>query len=260
VGTRGTVPIRVTSSSGSWPSVSVIVPVFNGEAHVRDARASIVRQGYPGIEVVVVDDGSTDGTAAIVDEPGFATRAIHQRNVGPAAARNRGLEASTGALIAFLDADDLWPDDKLATQVERLVREPELDVVMGRIKYVALDGAVMPALDFEDPVEKTLTNVHLGSAVFRRRAFERVGGFDEELRFSEDHDWFLRARELGLMMRILPEVTLVYRLHGRNMTRMRTTLDVGMTKVIKKSLDRRRRMAQPVELGRWLDLADGPNR
>jgi glycosyltransferase involved in cell wall biosynthesis len=239
--------------------VSVVVPVFNGEPYLRDARASIERQRYPDIEVVVVDDGSTDGTAAIIDEPGFAARAIHQPNAGPAAARNRGIEASTGELVAFLDADDLWPDDKLATQVACLVREPDLDVVLGRIKYVALDGAVVPALAFEDPVEKTLSSVHLGSAVFRRRAFERVGGFDEELRFSEDHDWFLCAREVALNMRILPEVTLVYRLHDQNMTRLRTTHDFGMTQVLKKSLDRRRAMGDSVELGRWLDLGDGAN-
>jgi glycosyltransferase involved in cell wall biosynthesis len=234
--------------------LAVIIPVFNGAHHVRDARASIEAQQYPGLEVIVVDDGSTDDTAAIVNEPGFATRVIHQENAGAAAARNRGIEASTADLIAFLDADDLWPAGKLALQVDALEQEPSLDVVLGRIKIVTLDGARMPDLDFEDRDEHTVASVHLGGAVFRRRAFDRVGRFDESLRYSEDHDWFLRARELQLRMRLLPEVTLVYRFHDHSMTRSGAPRDFDMARVIKKSLDRRRAAGERADLGRWLDL------
>src|SRR5206468_2706683 len=158
-------------------SVTVIIPVYNGASYIRDARASIAAQEYPDLEVIVADDGSTDGTAAIVDEPGFATRVIHQPNAGPAAARNRGIEIATGDVFAFLDADDLWPAGKLAQQVDCLVRDPALDVVLGRIKYTAIGGAKMPAIPFEDVDEQTVSNVHLGSVVFRRRAFETVGTF-----------------------------------------------------------------------------------
>ena len=241
------------SATSATPSVSVIIPVCNGASFIRDARDSIAAQQYPDIEVIVVDDGSTDGTAAIVDEPGFATRVIRQPNAGPAAARNRGIEAARADVLAFLDADDLWPAGKLARQVEYLVREPELDVVLGRIKYVAVDGAAMPAIPFEDADEQTLTSVLLGSGVFRRRAFDRVGLFDENLRFSEDHDWFLRARELKVRMRILPEVTLVYRLHDQNMTRNGPTRGFDLPRVLKMSLDRRRAAGGPIDLGRWLD-------
>ena len=89
------------------PPVSVIIPVCNGASYIRDARASIAAQEYPDLEVIVVDDGSTDDTAAIVDEPGFATRVIHQANAGPAAARNRGIEIATGDVFAFRVSDGM---------------------------------------------------------------------------------------------------------------------------------------------------------
>ena len=245
----------MASMNGALPSLAVVVPVFNGAHHVREARASIEAQQYPGIEVIVVDDGSTDDTATIVDEPGFATTVIHQDNSGPAAARNRGIEASTADLLAFLDADDLWPAGKLALQVGALQREAELDVVLGRIKFVGLDGAPMPAVDFEDPIEHTVASVHLGGAVFRRRAFERVGPFDESLRFSEDHDWFLRAREQQLTMRLLPDVTLVYRFHEQEHDphdrAARLRHDACHQEITRSPA---RLAGEPADLGRWLDL------
>ena len=96
---------------------------------------------------------------------------------------------------------------------------------------------------FEGP-DDTLVNVHLGSGLYRRTAFDRVGLFNPALRFSEDHDWFLRARELGVRITILSHVTLLYRLHGKNMTRTEPTGDYNLLKVLKASLDRRRAVGQ----------------
>ena len=154
--------------------------------------------------------------------------------------------------MAFCDADDLWPEGKLATQLARLDAEPELDAVLGRIQYVAIDGGAVPDIEYEDLELKTLSHVHLGSGVFRRRAFERIGGFDEGLRFSEDVDWFLRAREAQLKTVILPDVTLVYRLHGTNMTRDEDGAMPGyMLTVLKQSLDRRRAAGITGDLAPW---------
>jgi glycosyltransferase involved in cell wall biosynthesis len=245
------------TQTGSTPRLSVILPVHNGEQFFTEAIASIEAQRYPDLELIVVDDGSTDGSPALVDALGLGSCAIHQANAGPAAARNRALEVATGELVTFIDVDDLWPDGKLELQVGHLVAHPELDVVLGRIRYVALEGVKMPPIRFEDPELKTISNVHLGSGVFRRRAFDVVGGFDEDFRFGEDIDWFLRARELGLRLHVLPDITLVYRLHRTNMTLERTPQEVVNTRVLKKSLDRRRSMAAPVEIGRWRDY-DAP--
>jgi glycosyltransferase involved in cell wall biosynthesis len=221
------------------PLVSVVIPVYNAAHFLPQAMASIRAQGYEPLEIVVVDDGSTDNCADVAKSLGSDVRYERQINSGPSAARNRGLALARGEFIAFLDADDQWPAHKLSVQMGRLMAEPQLDLVLGRIQYVALEGGEIPAYQFEGP-ENTITHVHLGSGLYRRRAFERIGGFDESIRFCEDVDWFLRARETGLGMRILRATTLLYRLHDGNMTRDRESPDRLLTHVLKRSMDRRR--------------------
>jgi glycosyltransferase involved in cell wall biosynthesis len=233
------------------PLVSVIVPVFDMARFLPDAIESIEAQGQPDVEIIVVDDGSRDDTPEVVAALGDRVVAVRQQNRGPAAARNHGIDIARGKLIAFLDADDLWPVGKLARQLEHLTREPDLDVVLGRIQYVALDGGTIPDLKFEDADAKVLSHVHLGSGLFRRRAFARIGTFDENFRISEDIDWFLRAREAQLRMIILRDVTLVYRLHDSNMTRDLTVRGSGMVTLLKRSLDRRRAAGITGELLAW---------
>lgn len=219
--------------------VSAIIPAYNAAAFLAEAIESVLAQRYPDIEIIVVDDGSTDDPGEVARRFPRAVRCVRQDNAGPAAARNRGIRMACGEFIAFLDADDLWPADKLDIQMPRLAGDPALDVVAGRIQYVRLDGAAELDLRFEDE-RNTVTHVHLGSAVFRRRAFERVGLFDETLRFSEDQDWYLRAREQALSIVVVREITLLYRLHAGNMTRNATSQQLGLALVLKKSLDRRR--------------------
>jgi glycosyltransferase involved in cell wall biosynthesis len=247
--------------SASLPLVSVIVPVYNGSQHLRDAVQSIERQGYEPCEIIVVDDGSTDDTPGVIASLGGRVRALRQDNAGPGAARNYGIAASHGELVAFCDADDTWPDDKLHRQVGRLQEDRELDVVLGRVQYVADEGEQVPNVQFEDPYAQTLTHVHLGSGIYTRRSFEKVGLFDETLRFSEDVDWFFRARELGVKIRIMREITLRYRIHAGNMTRGVAPSDLELITVLKRSVERRKAAGQEgISLGRWRDLdesADG---
>jgi len=129
-------------------------------------------------------------------------------------------------------------------------------VVLGRIQYVALDGGAIPDIRFEDADAKTVSHVHLGSGLFRRRAFARIGTFDEGLRISEDVDWFMRAREAQLRMVILRDVTLVYRLHDANTTRALTARSSRVAAVLKRSLDRRRAAGITGELPAWRALDD----
>src|SRR5579872_1776903 len=234
------------------PLVSVVIPVYNAAHFLPHAIESIRAQEYQSLEIIVVDDGSSDNCADVAKALGGDVRYERQENRGPSAARNRGLALARGEFIGFLDADDKWPAQKLSVQLGRLLAEPELALVLGRIQYVALPGGELPAYQFEGP-ENTITHVHLGSGLYRRRAFERIGGFDESIRFCEDVDWFLRARENGLAMRILRATTLLYRLHDQNMTRDRESPDRLLTHVLKRSLDRRRRGEGAVpSLAGWL--------
>jgi glycosyltransferase involved in cell wall biosynthesis len=243
--------------STSLPLVSVIVPVYNGSQHLIEAVQSVERQGYEPCEIIVVDDGSTDDSPRVIASLGRRVRALRQANAGPATARNSGIAASHGELLAFCDADDTWPDRKLGRQVGRLQADPELDAVLGRVRYVADEGERVPNVQFEDPDAQTLTHVHLGSGVFTRRAFETVGPFDETLRFSEDVDWFFRARELGVKIRIMRETTLHYRIHAGNMTRGVGPSELELITVLKRSVERRKAAGREgVSLGRWRDLDD----
>jgi glycosyltransferase involved in cell wall biosynthesis len=233
------------------PLLSVIIPCYNAARFLSEAVASVLAQGYEPVEILVVDDGSTDATAQVATGLGAAVQYLRQENRGPSAARNLGLGQARGEIIALLDADDLWPEGKLDLQVGRLMADPELDVVSGRVRYIELAGGRIPDLRFEGP-DRSLPGIHLGACVYRRRAFQRVGLFDETLRYSEDHDWFLRAREEGLKMVVLAAVTLLYRMHDANMTRNIPGRNAIQTLMIHKSLQRRRRRGgTAAELPPW---------
>lgn len=233
------------------PLVSVIVPCYNAARFLPEALATIRAQRYEPLEILVVDDGSTDNTPDVVSGFGSEVRYLRKPNGGPASARNLGLREARGEWIAFLDADDQWPEGKLELQAGRLETDPSLDVVTGRIQYIAIAGGEIPNIPFEGP-DNTLAFIQLGAGLYRRRAFDRAGVFDETLRFSEDHDWFLRAREAGLKIAVLSEVTLLYRLHESNMTRHVPPQAYALATVIHKSLERRRKQSgAAAELPMW---------
>ena len=214
------------------PLVSVVIPVFNGERFLREAVQSVLDQQYSPLEIIVVDDGSTDNTAIVARDLPEPVRYLHQTNQGPAAARNRGIEQAQGSLIAFADADDLWPAGKLESQLPLLIKDPRIDIVLGRIQQVLLSEV--------EELGETAFSVNLGSAVIRKSVFEQIGIFDETMRYSEDVDWFMRARESGAAIVTIDAVTLLYRQHEQNMTRGKSTAELNVLKALKKSLDRRR--------------------
>ena len=214
------------------PLVSVVIPVFNGERFLREAVQSVLDQQYAPLEIIIVDDGSTDGTATVARSLPATVRYLHQPNQGPAAARNRGIEQAQGGLIAFADADELWPPAKLEFQLPYLISDPAVEIVMGRVQLLSETGLTESAF-----------SVNLGCAVIRKSVFDRVGLFDETMRYSEDVDWFMRARESGAAIMTIDAVTLFYRQHEQNMTRGKSTSELNVLKALKRSLDRRRERA-----------------
>jgi glycosyltransferase involved in cell wall biosynthesis len=228
----------------SQPLVSVIIPAYNAAAFLGEALASLQHQAQAPLDIILIDDGSTDDTAALVTAWGDTVRYEYQANQGPAAARNRGLALARGELIAFLDADDRWPAGKLALQVEALQTGPERPAVMGHIQILRADPAPGPGAPAYVLEPKPVQAMLLGCLVARRSTFDQVGGFDPTLRISEDTDWFIRARELGLVIPMVPEVVLHYRRHSESLTSGLAAQDLPLSQVLKRSLDRRRQQGQ----------------
>ena len=221
----------------SNPLVTVVVAVHNGERYLRSALESLYAQDYEPFEVVFVDDGSTDGSAAIAQAfPGI--RYVRQENQGLAAARNTGLSLARGELLAYLDDDDLIPPHKLRRQAEYLVANPDVGCVLGRQEIRLEPGVDPPAWLTRDPVFGDLDGIPLVSAMIRTELLRDVGGFDPSYRFAEDRDLFVRLRERGVRIEVIPEVLLFRRFHGENMNFRSRPQKHPLLRSLKAKIDR----------------------
>jgi len=194
------------------PLVSAIVATYNRAHIVARAIESILGQTYENIEVVVVDDGSTDDTLVMLARYGRRISVITQKNAGPSAARNRGIQAASGDIIAFLDSDDIWLPDKIRRQVALLQRVPKsvpccvCDATLqftSRPVTTSFENADLEPAEEEglwlNPTETLINRFVLfnQTAAIRREALGKVGSFDETLRYLEDADLALRLSLLG---------------------------------------------------------------
>ncbi len=193
------------------PSVSVILPAYNCGQLLRQAVESVRRQTYEDFELIVVDDGSTDDTPAVIEELGSGwekIRPVRAAHGGLAAARNRGIEAMRGEWIALLDADDLWLPEKLQRCMDYLRANPHLSIVYTPMKPIRMDGT--PMAGHSKPCHAgRLTRalfqsifIHDPAAVFHRRVIHQCGGFDESLPVCVGHEFWLRVStkfEIGLI-------------------------------------------------------------
>ena len=216
--------------------VSVIIPVFNGERFLAEAIESVLAQDYDPLEIIIIDDGSTDNTPRIAAGYADRIRYVRQKNGGPAAARNTGLLHSHGGAVSFLDADDLWTPGKLMSQVANLSERASVDIVLGHLQRIKWARAQ----EFECHGTPELS-LNLGASLIRRQAFDVVGTFDESLRLADDWDWYMRARELGLSILVQQDVVLFYRRHEDNLTNQRDEGDRFTVEVFRRSLERRRK-------------------
>lgn len=233
---------RDTQAGGvtAMPLVSVVIPVYNGAKFLSEAVGNVLAQSYPSLEIIIVDDGSTDEIEQAVAALPVDVRFFRQANAGPAAARNRGIRDASGDYIAFLDVDDLWPEKNLEILVDYMQKRPELSVVRGYAQLMSLDADTNLYSYSGDPAQSY--PYYIGSGLYRRTVFEAVGLFDEELINAEDTDWYTRLAESELPSERLQQVTLFVRRHGGNMTAGKTALELSATslRAFKKSIDRRR--------------------
>lgn len=226
------------------PLISVIIPVYNGAHFLADAVNNVLAQHYPSLEIIVVDDGSTDDIEAAVEKLPVDVRFFRQENSGAASARNRGIKDVSGEMLAFLDVDDLWPEGNLLMLADQLMADPALDLVHGKGQVMVQNPQTQQYECAGNPNESF--PYYIGAGLYRRSAFAKVGLFDTELRYAEDTDWFNRAAELQLNVAHLESVTLHVRRHGQNMTMGKSLVELNALRVFKKALDRQRAAAQIV--------------
>lgn len=225
------------------PSVSVIIPIFNSAKYLAEAIDSVLAQHYSPVEILVVDDGSSDHGPALASGYGLPVRVISIPHQGHPAARNAGVAASTGELIGFLDADDLWTVSKLSLQLEAFLENPRLDAVFGHMQ-----NFISPELSEAEKARINCNSTALpgllqGSMLIRRHAFELVGPFAEDRSMGDFLDWYGRAELAHLKTCMLPQTLVRRRIHLTNFQRTHKHLRRENLLALKKLLDRRRAAA-----------------
>lgn len=220
------------------PLISVIIPVFNGARYLAEAIESVNAQDYRPIEIIVVDDGSTDESRAVAASfVEVKLLALSHQGAGPA--RNAGVKLAQGSILAFLDADDIWTKNKLSLQAAVLEDRPDVDAVFGHIQQfhspeltdVETAAIQCPELAMPGPIPSTM--------FIRREAFERAGSFHDSGVYGETLEWYLRAKEIGLNIFMHPEVLARRRLHGDNFGVREPNVQAYLP-MLKAFLDRRR--------------------
>jgi Glycosyl transferase family 2 len=253
-------PGQASGAVGQNPLVSIIIPCFNGEAYLRETLESALAQTYPCVEIIVVDDGSTDRSGGIAQE--YPIRYIHQSNRGLTPSRNLGIQESRGSYIVFLDADDRLKPEAIEIGLRVLAQHPECAITVGDHLFVSADGSYLgpskkkclPGAHYEALLQSNFIEM-ISSVLFRKSVFDAVGIFDVNLRVAEDYELYLRiAREHAIWCH--PTVVAEYRLHKTNASRnselmLTMTLDVLKTQRLHVSGHPTRESAYAAGKARW---------
>jgi glycosyltransferase involved in cell wall biosynthesis len=220
-------------------SLSVIIPVFNAERFLHQAIDSVLTQTLPADQVIVVNDGSTDGSEDVIRSYGDQVRYLHQENMGSGLARNRGLEQARGEFISFLDADDIYLPTKLEAQHSLLAQDESVDIVVCKTRDFSWPETE-PAKEFMSDASE----FRYGQAqtwMVRREIFERVGGFNsrDQVGIAEGSDWIMRAKEVMTPMIELDKCLVLRRLHDANITRERDSHLRSIAMLLKQRVQHR---------------------
>ena len=212
------------------PAISVILPVYNVEAYVREAVESILAQSFADFELIIINDGSTDGSGSILRE--LAARdarivLVERPNEGAASARNKALEMARADLIALMDADDVAMPERFALQHARMIQEPELAILGSFIRFMDKAGNIIRLGKYPLTPKATARDLGRGNGVcpvahpavmMRRNAVLKAGGYRKAFCHAEDYDLWLRMSDLGYAFANLPQPLLNYRWHGANVS------------------------------------------
>jgi glycosyltransferase involved in cell wall biosynthesis len=225
------------------PLASVVIPLYNGQKFIDQTIKTVLNQDFSPLEIIVVDDGSTDSGAGIVKNY-EQVRYFYQENQGNAAARNQGICKSKGEFIALLDQDDLWEKHKLRTHLDYMIRHPEIYYTIARFKYFLSPGVQRPKWCRENLLREHYVDYSPSSLVVRKRVFNMVGYFDWKFKTGSDGDWFFRAKDMKIPMAVIDEVLLYRRVHHANQSKHVKQSHAELLKVIRKSIARKKGQRQ----------------
>jgi glycosyltransferase involved in cell wall biosynthesis len=223
------------------PKITIIIPVWNGEKYVEQAIASVLQQDYDNKEVIVVNDGSTDGTEKIIQRFGKQISSLPQENRGLGASRNAAIQIATGSYLAFLDHDDLWTPSKLTEQMAALLASGQDPLVFSHVEQF-----LCPTLSAEEAkriaIPQTILPGHIaGTLLISKSRFAQIGPFLEEKKLlGEFIEWYLRAVEKKIPILLLDTVAHHRRVHQDNMGRRNLSRRGDYLRILKAGLDRRR--------------------
>ncbi len=225
------------------PTVSVVIPAYNAARYVEDAVDSVLGQTFRDVEVLVVDDGSTDGTEAVLSRYGNAIRYLRQENRGVSAARNRGIQESTGRYVAFLDADDMWFPEKLDRQIAALESSGQHRacysahvICTEALTPLAVQRSVRHGSTLEDLLLRGNVVGTPSSVLCERSLFSIVDRFDPRLSQCADWDMWVRLATITEFL-YLDEPLVTYRQHGSNMSADPALLERDSVRVLEKAFE-----------------------
>ncbi|MBL1211024.1 glycosyltransferase [Geminocystis sp. GBBB08] len=220
--------------------VSVIIPVYNREKYVAQAIESVLKQTYQSLDIIVIDDGSTDKSAEIIKSFGSKIRYFYQEHSGLANTLNKGINLTNGEFIAFLDSDDLWTENKLNLQMKVLKNNPQVSIIFAYVQQFIspeLDKNIRDKIDLPNEIMKGYVK---GTMLAKKEVFSQIGLFDNTLKLGDFIDWYLKACEQGIKSFVCPEVLLKRRIHDTNMGIIDKKDRSDYVKIIKAYLDRKK--------------------
>lgn len=225
------------------PLVSAIIPVYNCERYVKEAIDSILAQTYRPIEIIVINDGSTDGSEAAANQFGSSIRYYDQQNKGLGATRNRGVELAEGHFVAFLDADDLWDKNKIEQQMKAFNEDPNLDMAFSYVQQFyapELETELRKKITYKEEIMKGYI---ASTLMIKRASIFKAGKFETDWIIGEFLDWYMKAKEKRLTSVVISEVLAKRRIHDSNMGTRERHHRSDYVRIVKASLERRRGLA-----------------
>jgi glycosyltransferase involved in cell wall biosynthesis len=221
------------------PLISVIIPVYNGERYLTEAIESVLAQDYSPLEVIVIDDGSVDRSEAIAQDY-KSVRYYYQPHSGTSTALNYGTKEAKGHFFAFLDADDIWSENKISLQMAAFEKDPGLEAVFGQhIRFYTRESGDAGTEKVYD--DRILPALFKGAMLTKKESFYRVGLFDISLTLGDFIDWYKRAVESHLKILVLPDVVLKRRIHDDNQSVRDKHAMKDYVHIMKAALDRQRK-------------------